>query len=198
MVAHPFCEPGVVKVVAFHKRDGGDRAFLFLRLVGDFNFRTVPALNFNVFANYNVRAEVHRQTYDKADTYLADNFVFSGQTVLVVHLDFLEVIEKSDGTQQDGGDNHQLHVDVRQVAEQEAWNKDGNDDDDTAHRRRPFLAHLSLQAEVAHRLADLQVLQPVDDAPPDGCRDEQRQNQRHPRAERDVFEHPRARQVQLV
>ena len=68
----------------------------------------------------------------KSKTYLADDFEFAVQPFFVL-FEYLDVVVcKSQRAQPDGGDQHQYHIDIVQLAQQQTGDQDCNDNDDTA------------------------------------------------------------------
>ena len=95
--------------------------------------------------------------------------------IVMSHLDV--VVGKTESTAPDGGNDHEQHVNVVELAQQQARHQDGNDDDDTAHRGSTLLLQLALKPQVAHNLAHLHELKAVDDATAKYYGDEERQDE---------------------
>ena len=112
-------------------------------------------------------------------------------------LELAVVVEEADAAHPGGGHQHQDHVDVGQVAEQQAWDEDAEYYDEAAHGGGADLFHLPFEAEVAHHLADLHSLQAPDDAVAEDQGDEQGHGQRHAGAERHVVHEPQAGEVEI-
>ena len=74
------------------------------------------------------------------------------------------VVVPADGAEAQGDDQHHPDVAVGQVAPQQRRDADGDQDQRAAHGRRAGLDQMGLRPVVAHRLADLLLGQPADDA----------------------------------
>ena len=197
VIACPRDELGVVEVVVLHEGDGRLGRFRFLRVELDF-LDGVALADLHVLADNDVGTEEEDETHDETQTYLADDFEPSVHSLFVL-LKYLDiVVGEAQGTEPHRRYHHQNKINIRQLGAQQDGDEDGDDDDDTTHRGRSLLAHLSLQAQVAYRLAYLEILQAVDDAPTDGRSDEKREDERQSGAERHVLEHAGARKIQLV
>ena len=155
-------------------------------------------LAFELLLDDDLRTEPHRAAHDNAESDLTDDLVPAAETFLPLaeHLDV--VVQKADQPQPYGRDDHQLRIDVRQIAQQEDRNQNRQQNDQTAHRRRAPFLKLPLEAEIAHFLADLSALQQADDLPAENHADRQRQNDRHRRAERQREKHPHAGNVEML
>ncbi len=129
-----------------------------------------------------VGIEIHGGGEHHADAHLAHNLVLAGDAVLVVLLYLLVVVEKSERAEPQCGEQHQQHVDIRQVAHQQTGDDDGDDDDDAAHGGCAGLLGLALEVEVAHDLAHLHQLQAVDDTTAHKYRDKHGQHEGQPAA----------------
>ena len=107
----------------------------------------------------------------------------------------LPIKEEADAAHPDGGHEHQDHVDIGKVAHEQAWDEDGEDDYDSSHRRRAGLLHLAFEAEVADGLADLPLLEPVDDGLPEEEGAHHCDGERDAGAERNVVHQVMSREV---
>ena len=105
------------------------------------------------------------------------------------------VVQPADQPQPDGRDDHQLDVDVVEPSEEQDRDEDRQQDDDAAHRGGAAFLELSLEPEVADVLADLLAAQEVDDLAAEDDDDQQREDDGRRRAERNILEHTRARDV---
>ncbi len=133
-----------------------------------------------------IRACIHGDSHYKSEAHLSYNLEFTLHTLLVVTLHFQIIVKEADGSEPEYRYEHQLHVDALQIAQQQAWYKDGQDYDDTTHRRGAFLGHLPLESKVAHYLSHLHVLQAVNNLTPEHKGYEQSQQQSGTRTERDI------------
>ena len=148
-----------------------------------------------VRAHYYRWREPHRDAYDKAQTHLSGNFVFTFQSFFVVELELAVIVEETDDSHPEGGHYHQNHIDIPEIAHQQARNQYGEYYYQAAHGGSAGLLHLSLQSEIADGLAYLAALQPVDDhASEDECR-QHGQRKRYAGAERDVVHQVVPREV---
>ena len=118
--------------------------------------------------------EPHGDADDQSEAYLADHLIFAGKTLLVVVFQFAVVVERPDGAHPDGGHEHQDHVYIAQIAQQQAGQEYGENDDDAPHGGCAALLHLAFEAEIAHLLANLHLLEASDD----GAAQSHGQNQR--------------------
>ena len=143
-------------------------------------------------------AQVHREAHNQAQAHLAHNLELALHALLVVMGNLDIVVAEAQRAAPQRGNDHEYHVDVAQLAQQQAGHHDGQDDDDASHGGSAFLLHLPLQAQVAHNLAHLHELQAVDNlaAKHDGYK--QRQDERKTGTEGDVVKQPRARHVELL
>ena len=148
-----------------------------------------------LLAHDDLGREPHGRPDDDTQPDLSHDLEAPLEALLAVakHLDV--VVQSADQPQPDGRDQHQLHVNVVQLAQQQRRDEDGDEDDHAAHRRRAPLLELPLEPQVADLLADLLAAQEVDDPPPEDDDDEQRKDHRRRRAERNILEHTRARDV---
>lgn len=105
------------------------------------------------------------------------------------------VVQAADESEPERRDEHQLDVDVVELAHQQRGNQDGQQDEDAAHGRGAALLELSFEPQVANLLADLLAAQQVDDAASEDDDDEQCQDDGRRRPEGEVLEHARAREV---
>ena len=141
----------------------------------------------HLFPDDDVRAHPDGQTHDEAEGDLPEELGFLGKPFLPLleHLDI--VVGETQGSAPQGAEQQQDHVDVGQVAEQQDAREDGQDDDDAAHRRGPFLLDLPLEAEVAHGFSDLVALEGADDPLARQEGEQHRRHHRHDGAEGQVM-----------
>ena len=95
---------------------------------------------------------------------MTDDFVLAFHAVFIVLVELEIVIGEAQKTKPYGGEKHQQHVDVAEVAHQQAWYENGGDDDDSAHCGCAFFLELAFEVEVADNFSDLPFLKTVDDA----------------------------------
>ena len=94
---------------------------------------------------------------------LCENLEFAPKSFLVLFKNLDIIINKSDGTQPYGYEDHQKHINILQISKKDYRNDDGSMNDQSAHRRCSFFLHLSLQSQVTDRFPDLRLLQFTDD-----------------------------------
>ena len=157
-----------------------------------FDFVGVDVQNLMVLPDHHVGREHHRESDNQPETHLTDNLEFAAHAVLVVAGDFKVVVGETETPEPHGGHKHQNHVDVAQVAHQQAGHERRHYDDYAAHSGGACLFHLPLQPEIAHDFAYLHLLQAVDYATAEHHGDEQREQQGRPRAEGDVIHQARS------
>ena len=119
-------------------------------------------LHLDILAHLDRGRQPHGDSHQQPKTYLSDDLVFPLQAVLVVVFQFPVVVEEAYCSHPESGHKHEDHVDVGQIAEQQARHEDGKDDDHTSHCRGARFFHLPLQPEIPHHLAHLHPLQAVD------------------------------------
>ena len=199
MVAHPGGEVGIVEVVLLHEGDCGLRGLYLLRFI-DYLLDHVGGVvdNLVVLAHDNVGRAHHGQAHYQAETYLADNLEFAAHAVLVVALHLEVVVGEAQSAEPHGGHQHQNHVDVGEVAHQQAGEHRGHYYYDATHGGGAGFLHLPLEVEVAHNLSYLHPLQPVDNLASEHHGDEQRHEQGHSGAEGEVVHQSRAGDVGVL
>ena len=179
-------EVGIVEIVVLHKRDGGLGAFDGFAFVDDFDLiADAPALN--VFADHGIGTEVEGESDDEPHDHLPQNLVATGKSFLVFLEDLDVVVEKTDGTEPQGGANHEQGVDVAQTAEEEGGNEDGQDDDEATHRGNAHFVHSKgVDAGVASGLTDVAALHPFDEILAEPHGNDETENQCKERTEGNV------------
>ena len=98
----------------------------------------------HLFADYNLLREAHHSTYNHSQTYLSHNLELTLQAIFVVAEGLDVVVQKTERTEPNGRDNHQLNVDVVQLADQNNRNQHRKQNQHTAHRGSAFLRELTL------------------------------------------------------
>ena len=105
------------------------------------------------------------------------------------------VVQKAERTEPDGRNNHQLHIDIVQSANEQYGNQDGQQNKDSAHRRRAALGELPLKAQIAYLLTYLVTLQHTDNRATKEDGNQQSQHNGYGRTKRYVLEHTRTGQI---
>ena len=77
--------------------------------------------------------------------------------------DLEDVVDEADQAEEDHGPDGHPDVDVGQVAPEERRDDGAEDDQDAAHRRRPFLGEMGLRAVGPDLLPDLAALEETDE-----------------------------------
>ena len=202
-VAHPGHQALVIEAVVLHERHGGfgglfrfpnrEAAVGFKHLknspVGRRHFDNLTGiLPVGGVLDGHVGMPPHDGADDDAHADLADDLEAACESFFVFLEDLDVVVDEADGAQPHRYEQHHLGVDVGQVGKQQRRNQDGREDDEAAHGRGALLVHLAFQPEVAHDFTYLLELQPFDDALAKEDANDQRRDQAHARAERDVLE----------
>ena len=199
-------EPSVVEFVVLDEGDGGFGGLGAFRAQDDvplhaFDHRSVGVqidglhgLR-DLLADDDLGRKPHRRADDDAQPDLAHDLKAALEPLLVVAEDLDVVVQPADQPQPDGRDDHQLDVDVVEPSEEQDRDEDRQQDDDAAHRGGAAFLELSLEPEVADVLADLLAAQEVDDLAAEDDDDQQREDDGRRRAERNILEHTRARDV---
>ena len=162
----------VVELVVLDERNGGlgalDHILHFPDAVLDKGFRIhiegLLRLDLNLLPHHYLVAEADGEAYYETQDYLENELHPLAHSFLVVseYLDI--VVRKAHSPAPEGGEKQELYVDAGQIAEQQHRHDNGEQNDDSAHRRRTLLLHLALEAEVADCLPDLLLLQPAYDS----------------------------------
>ena len=184
--------------MALHKRDGGLERLGGLCAMLDDHLLVGLTLDGEVFVDFGIRTAPQDKPHDKSDAQLSHNLEFAGQTFLVV-TEYLDVVvEKTEKSQPNCGDNHQDEIDVAHTTEQNHRYKDGHDDDDATHRRHTNLLHAKgVDLHVALCLADLFALEKLDELFAEPCRDDQRQDECQQCPEGNIAPYMTARDAKL-
>ena len=164
VLAQPVEGIGIVEVVVLHKGNGGLGGLDGLALVYHLGGVAVDTLHLYILADDGLVAEVEREPHDDTQTHLPDNLEDAVKALLVAleHLDV--VVGKAQGAEPYGGDEHEDHVHIVQLAEQQTGDEDSRQDDDASHRGNAYLLHAEgVDAGIALRLGDLLALQHVDE-----------------------------------
>ena len=112
--------------------------------------------------------------------------------------EFFVVVEEAERTEPQSRHEHQEHVDVRQVAHEQAGHDDGEDYDYTAHGGSAGFLGLALEVEIAHNLTHLHQLQALDNAFSHENRQEHGKDKCHARTERKVGHQTCAGHVEVL
>ncbi len=197
----------VIEFVVLYERDGGFGGLLrHLSVVGRdgiSRFRICGLhggcgrCGLRLLHDDDLLAEAHDRTDDDAQPHLADDLEAAFEALLVFAEYFDVVVGEAQQAEPHGGYDHELDIDVAQVAEEYDRHEHRAQDDHAAHRRGAAFFHLALQAEVADLFADLVAAEPFDDLLAENGADEQREYDRTPGAERKVTEQTRPRQVEV-
>ena len=170
--------------------DGGLRGLDLRRLLDD--HYVVLDMTGDHFVHGGHRCKTKRQTDDETQAYLTGNLDPTVEAVFVL-LEGLDIIvRKAQRAHQQRRDEHQNHIDVRQLTEQQTRQQDGGNDDEAAHRRYAFLTYIEgVGLLIALRLGDVTALHEIDEpvAEPDAY--QQRNNAGYDGAERDIGEQTR-------
>ena len=111
------------------------------------------------------------------------------------HLDV--VVGKADNATPDGSHQHKDSVDVVQSRKEQHRHDDGEQDDDTSHCRCTLLLELSVQTEVSDILANLISLKQANNTLTQEHHHQQRQDNRHNRAETQESHNTRTGDVEI-
>ena len=84
------------------------------------------------------------------------------------------IIEKPDEAESEHHHDHEPDVADGQVGPEQGGDRDGEDDQDAAHRRSPFLGEVGIRPVFPNRLADLELLEPSDQPGADDKADDER------------------------
>ena len=169
VLAGPGEEVGVVEVMMFDEGDGG-LGGLDLRGLLDHD-DIVLNMGADDFVHADGRTETEGESDDESEGDLAGNLDPAVESVFVLTEGLDIVVGEAECAHEEGGDEHEDHVYVRQFAEQKAGQEDGGDDDESAHGRHTFLRHIEgVGFLVALGLGDVVALHEVDEgvAEPDG------------------------------
>ena len=158
----------------------------------------VGTARFYVLAHHDVGTQIHCHPDNQPDAHLPHDFEFAFQSVFVVAGKLHVVVEKTQQAKQQCRHDHQHHVHVGKIAQQDTRHKNGYDNDDAAHRRRSRFAHLPFKPEIAHDFTNLHQLEAVDDSPPDDGCNEYGKYQCRRRAECQIAEQSSARNIEFV
>ncbi len=142
--------------------------------------------------------EIHCHAYDERYAHLTHNLIFALHAVFVVLAQLEVVVEETYRAEPHRCEQHEQHVDVGEVAHQQAGYKYGEDDNDTAHCRCAGLCHLAGEVEVADNLANLHFLQAVYHAAAYEDGKQERDHKGGARAESDVVHQPYAREFRFL
>ena len=155
----------VVEIVVLEERNGGFQRFHRLFLMFDDGLLLRCFLRHrHIFAHHCIGAQVEHNAHNEPYRHLAHNFVFAFQSFFVAAENLDVVVEKSQKSQPQGGDNHQDEVNVAHAAQQQHGHQYGNDDDDAAHRRYAFfLGAEGIDGGVACRLGYFLPLHKLDE-----------------------------------
>ena len=96
------------------------------------------------------------------------------------------VVEKADEAVSDHDHDDEPDVADGQVGPEERGDRHGEDDQDAAHRRRPFLGKVGIRPVLPDGLADLELLELADQPGADDEADDERRDRRIDRPEGDV------------
>ena len=83
-----------------------------------YNHFLVLLLNINILTNYYIWTQPKCQSYDKTNTYLAYNLVFTLQAILVTFENLDIVIKESKESKPDGGNDHQDKICITDTSEE--------------------------------------------------------------------------------
>ena len=137
-------------------------------------------LYLDVFSDHHIGAQVEGESDNQSQTDLSDNFEFAVQTFLVFPEHFDVIIQKSQRAEPYGGYQHQNHVDVMELAQQQAWNEYGHDNDDSSHCRHSHLVDVErINGCVTLRFGDLLPFQHIDEILSEDCRNQQGKDDCH-------------------
>ena len=118
LLAQPREQVGVVEVMMLHERDRCLRGLDLRRLLHDGD--VVLNMTRHHFVHGRSRCKTQRQTDDQSQRYLPAYLHPAVQTVFVLAEGLDVVVCKTQRTHQHGGDQHQDHIDVAQLTEQQA------------------------------------------------------------------------------
>ena len=80
-----------------------------------------------------------------------------------VKIDPMAFVEKADEAEPDQDHDDDPDIADQQVRPEQRGDRDGEDDQDAAHRRRPFLGEMGVGSVRPDGLADLEILEPADE-----------------------------------
>ena len=141
------------------------------------------------------RVKIHDHTYNDTQHNLSHELGLFRNAVLVVFYALDVVIGETEGTEPQGGEDHQQDVNVVELVEQQHRYQQGYDDKDATHLGRVRLILLSGKAEVALLLATGLLPQDLNDGFTGQKRDEERHRQCAHRTERNIMEQPRTGEI---
>ena len=128
----------VTEVVTFNERDCRFQGFMGFGTVLDDHFLALTGNGYILIHLYIGRHPQHK-SHDKPDTYLPDNLVFAFQSLFVTAENLDIIIHSTEKSQPYGSNNHQDEIDVSQSAKEQNRHKNGENDNDSTHRRNANL-----------------------------------------------------------
>ncbi len=162
-------EVGVVEVMMLDEGDSGLGGLDLRGLLHDDDI--ILDMTRHHFVHAHGRTETQGESDDESESDLSGDLDPSVESVFVLAEGLDIIIREAECAHEEGGDEHEDHVDVRQFAEQQAGQEDGGDDDESAHSRYAFLRHIEgVGFLVALGLRDIMALHIIDEgiAEPDG------------------------------
>jgi hypothetical protein len=103
----------------------------------------------------------------KSDHYaggdLQSKFGAAGESEIAAVRDLRIVVGESDGSKSTGGEDGDPDKSITEVRPKQRGDNDGDDDQETAHRRRTRFFLMCLRPFFADVLADLEITKPADD-----------------------------------
>ena len=187
---------GIIEIIILEKRNGRlGRLDIFRFIFYHFGICS-RRLHSHILANNYIWTQKQRQPNDKTESHLSDYFKSPVQPLLIFFEHLNIVVQKTYGSQPNGRNQHQYHVDISQSPDQQTRYQYSDNNDNPTHRRRAFLGHLPFQPEITHELSDLQNLQFIDNTPADNGSNKQSQNKSDPRPERYIGKQSSPRKIE--
>ena len=198
-------QPMVIKLVVFDKGDCRFRG-LFSRTHIDGCTRTIIVHIFDLcigccpshlLFDHDLRTKPHHQSDNDTKPHLADNLKTAIQSLFIFAKNFDVIIQEADQAKPHGRDDHQQHIDVGQISEQQDRNQDRSQNNDTTHGRGSTFLELSFQPQVTNLLTNLVALQHPDDPFTEDHPDDQCENNAHRSPKRQRKEHAHAGNIEM-
>ena len=137
--------------------------------------------------------DVERDREPQRADRLPEELRADAQALRVAQDDFLVVVDEADDAEEQRAAEREQHEPVAQVRPQQRADRDREQDQRAAHRRRAGLRKMALGTDLANLLADALHLQALDQVRPERERQHERRQRAQDRARRQVAEDVEAR-----
>ena len=194
VLARPGEEVGIIEVMMLDEGDGGLGGLDLRTLLDDDHI--VLDMTCDDLVHSDSRAETKGESDDETEGDLTGDLDPTVQTLFVLAEGLDIIVRKAQRAHEKGRYQHEDHIDVAQLAEQQTGQQDGYDDDDTAHRRHAFLAHVEgIGFLIALGLRDMMAFHEIDEPVTETDTGDECDDARYDGAEGDVGEQARTEYI---